>query len=158
MIYPNSVSTPSVSLLPRERPWLIFEGKPQFDPAKFQGNGQRILVIDDETSIADSLAEILTDYGYDAVAFYDGHAAIAATQKMCPDLVLCDVVMPRLNGVDTVLAIRELCSTARIFLFSGQATTTDILEKARAQGHLFEVLPKPIHPDELLKKLAKKNN
>jgi len=158
MIYCNSVATPSVSFCPRVRPRVIFESKPQFDPSKFQGNGQRILVIDDEASIADSLAEILTDYGYRALAFYDGHAAIAATRERCPDLVLCDVIMPRLNGVDTVLAIRELCLSARIFLFSGQATTTDILKKARAQGHWFEVLPKPIHPNELLKKLAMKTN
>jgi DNA-binding response OmpR family regulator len=157
MIYSYN-ATPSLSFCPRQRPRLIFEGKPQSDPPKFQGNGQRILVIDDEVNIADSLAEILSDYGYQALAFYDGHTAIAATREMCPDLVLCDVVMPRLDGVDTVLAIRELCSTARIFLFSGQASTTDILEKARAQGHWFEVLPKPIHPNELLKKLAMKNN
>ena len=116
------------------------------------------MIIDDEASIADSLAEILSDCGYEAHAFYDGNAATAATREMCPDLVLSDVVMPRLNGVDTVLAIRELCPTTRIFLFSGQATTTDILEKARAQGHFFEVLPKPIHPNELLIKLATKNN
>src|SRR5207302_733908 len=115
---------------PRRPPLLVFESKPQFEPSKIQGNGQRILVIDDEASIADSLAEILSDYGYQALAFYDGHAAIAAAREKCPDLVLCDVIMPQLNGVDTVLAIRELCSTARILLFSGQATTTDILDKA----------------------------
>src|ERR1043166_3881339 len=109
MIYPKSVTTPSISFCPRQRPLSIFQGRPQFDPAKFQGNGQRILVIDDEATIADSLVEILTDYGYQALAFYDGHTAIAATREMCPDLVLCDVVMPRLDGVDTVLAIRELC-------------------------------------------------
>jgi len=158
MIYSNNAATSSVSFCPRPRPQLTFESKPQFDPSKFQGNGRRIMIIDDEASIADSLAEILSDCGYEAHAFYDGHAAIAATREMCPDLVLSDVVMPRLNGVDTVLAIRELCPTTRIFLFSGQATTTDILEKARAQGHFFEVLPKPIHPNELLIKLATKNN
>ncbi|HMC29584.1 MAG TPA: response regulator [Candidatus Angelobacter sp.] len=158
MIYRNSLATPPALFCPRRPPLLVFESKPQFEPSKVQGNGQRILVIDDEASIADSLAEILSEYGYQALAFYDGHAAIAATREKCPDLVLCDVIMPQLNGVDTVLAIRELCSTARILLFSGQATTTDILEKARAQGHWFEVLPKPIHPNELLKRLATKKN
>lgn len=157
MIYSDSAATTSVLFSPRERPRSIFEGGPQFDPSKFQGNGQRILVIDDEAYIADSLAEILTGYGYEALPFYDGEGAIAATRETCPDLVLCDVLMPRLNGVETVLAIRELCSTVRILLFSGQASTIDILEKAQTQGHFFEVLPKPIHPNELLKKLAKKS-
>jgi CheY-like chemotaxis protein len=62
--------------------------------------------------------------------------------------------MPKLNGVDTVLAIRELCPSTKILLFSGQAGTTNILEAARAEGHEFEMLPKPIHPEQLLKKLS----
>ena len=62
--------------------------------------------------------------------------------------------MPRRNGVETVVAIREFCPATRILLFSGQAGTADILEEARAHGHQFELLPKPIHPDLLLKKLA----
>jgi DNA-binding response OmpR family regulator len=158
MIAPRRAATPPPFFSPRKQPLLVFEGKPQFNPSQFGGNGQRILIIDDEATIADSLAEILNDYGYKALAFYDGPAAITATREQCPDLVLCDVIMPRLNGVDTVLAIQEICSTARILLFSGQVSTTDILEKARANGHFFEVLPKPIHPDELLKRLATKNN
>ena len=121
-----------------------------------QGSGQRILVVDDEISIADSLAEILSDCGYDALALYDGHSAIEAAQEKCPDTVICDVLMPKLNGIDTVTAIRELCPHARILLFSGQAGTADIMKKAREKGQWFELLPKPIHPNDLLRKLAMK--
>src|SRR5262245_17386166 len=105
-------------------------------------------------SIADTLAEILRGAGYDAVPFYAGQPAIDFARQDCPDIVLSDVVMPKLNGVDTVLAIRELCPATRILLFSGQASTSDILEQARAKGHEFELLPKPVHPDEILKKLS----
>lgn len=136
----------------------FFDKKIQSDRSRLEGNGQRILVVDDEIPIADSLAEILSEHGYDALAVYDGGAAIAATREKCPDLVLCDVVMPQINGVDTAIAIRELCSHARIFLFSGQASTVDILKNARAKGHTFEVLPKPMHPDELLSRLATKRS
>lgn len=122
--------------------------------SKGTGSSKRILVIDDEALIADSLTEILNQRGYQALAFYQGRAAINAVRKQCPDFVLSDVVMPELNGVETVLAIRRLCPRARILLFSGQATSTDVLEKARARGHDFELLPKPIHPDRLLKKLS----
>ncbi len=128
------------------------------DPSRVQGEGQKILVIDDETAIADSLAEILSDHGYEVVAAYDGPAAIALARETCPDVVLCDVVMPLLNGVDTAIAIRQICPKARIFLFSGQAGTTDIMKNARAQGHSFELLPKPMHPDELLGRIFKKRN
>ena len=115
---------------------------------------KRVLVIDDEIAIADSLTEILNVSGYDAFAFYNGDDAIEFARRHCPDLVISDVIMPKLNGVDTVLSIRKLCPATRILLFSGQAGTAEILQKAHAKGHQFELLPKPIHPDALLKKLS----
>jgi DNA-binding NtrC family response regulator len=115
---------------------------------------QRVLVIDDEAGIADSLTDILILHGYDAVAFHDGLSAIESARNHCPNIVVSDVIMPKLNGVDTVAAIHEFCPDVRILLLSGQAITTDILEKGRASGHEFEVLPKPIHPSLLLKKIS----
>jgi DNA-binding NtrC family response regulator len=115
----------------------------------------RVLIIDDEADIADSLTDILILHGYDAVAFHDGVSAIESARHHCPTVVISDVVMPKLNGVDTVTAIHEVCPTVRILLLSGQALTTDILEKARESGHEFEVLPKPIHPYLLLKKISR---
>ncbi|HLY99982.1 MAG TPA: response regulator [Candidatus Angelobacter sp.] len=117
-------------------------------------NAKRILVIDDEVSIADSLTEILSGYGYDAVACYDGQAAIDAARGECPDVVISDVIMPGKNGVETALAIRELCPKIRVLLFSGQTATMNLLNQARLSGHEFEILPKPVHPTELLKKLS----
>jgi DNA-binding response OmpR family regulator len=115
---------------------------------------QRVLVIDDEVDIAESLTDILILHGYDAVACHDGQSAIESARDHCPDIVVSDVVMPQLNGVDTVAAIHEFCPEVRILLLSGQALTTDIINKARASGHEFEVLPKPIHPYLLLKKIS----
>ena len=125
----------------------------QSESSKTQKTARRILVIDDEVSIADSLAEILTSQGFEATAFYRGQSAIDFARKHCPDIVLSDVVMPKLNGVETALAIRQLCPATRILLFSGQAGTTNILERAREGGHEFELLSKPLHPDALLKRL-----
>jgi DNA-binding NtrC family response regulator len=115
---------------------------------------QRVLVIDDEADIADSLTDILILHGYDAVAFHDGPSAIESARDHCPSIVVSDVIMPKLNGVDTVAAIHEFCPEVRILLLSGQALTTDIMEKARASGHEYEILPKPIHPYLLLKKIS----
>ncbi len=114
----------------------------------------RVLVIDDEPAIADSLMEILNGQGYEAVACYDGKSAIDAARAECPDLVLTDIVMPRMNGIDTAIAIQDLCPSARVVLFSGQARAVDVLAQARAKGRQFELLPKPIHPELLLKKLS----
>jgi len=115
-----------------------------------------ILVIDDEEAIADSLTEILSNGGNDAHACYSGNEAIESARNQCPDMVLSDVIMPKLNGIDTVLVITKICPQTRILLFSGQAGTTDLLENARAQGHNFELLHKPVHPEQLLKRLSKK--
>jgi CheY-like chemotaxis protein len=118
------------------------------------GKGLRVFVVDDEKLVADSLAEILRRFSYNAVAFYSGESAIESAREQCPDVVLSDVIMPRLNGVETVLKIRELCPHTRILLLSGNAATADLLRAARAHGQEFELLPKPIHPDELLRKLV----
>src|ERR1700731_2471206 len=92
---------------------------------------QRVLVIDDEADIADSLTDILILHGYDAVAFHDGLSAIESARNHWPDNVFFDVVMPKLNGVDTVVAIYEFCPEVRILVLSGQALPADILENAR---------------------------
>jgi CheY-like chemotaxis protein len=114
---------------------------------------KRVLVIDDEAFIADSLSEILNRSGFDAVAFYHGQKAIDAARQQCPDAVVSDVVMPKLDGVELALTIREMCPATRILLFSGQAGSAHILQEARRQGHEFEVLTKPIHPLKLLERL-----
>lgn len=135
---------------------IAFSSKTEFDRRKSTAKTKRVLVVDDEEVIADSVTEILNNGGYEAHGFYSGEEAIEFAGKHCPDLVLSDVIMPKLNGIDTVLAIKKLCPNARIILFSGQAATSDLLESARALGHTFEMLPKPIHPEQLLKKLATK--
>jgi CheY-like chemotaxis protein len=154
--YPDHASIIPSLFAYKKAPLRITGIRPQPGPLQTQGDGQRVLVVDDEVCIADSLAEILSDHGYEALAVYNGQAAIASTRERCPDIVICDVVMPLLNGVDTVMTIRELCPQTRILLFSGQAGTTDILKDARTKGHWFEVLGKPIHPDDLLRRLAMK--
>jgi CheY-like chemotaxis protein len=113
----------------------------------------RVLVVDDEAIIADTLALILNRNGFEAVACYGGHQAVEAARKTAFETVLSDVAMPHFDGVEAAIAIRELCPTARIVLFSGQSATVEILERARERGHDFELLPKPIHPADLLKHL-----
>jgi len=113
----------------------------------------RVLVVDDERLVADTLSEILKRFKYDAVPFYNGETAIEAARERCPDYVLSDVIMPRLNGVETVLKIREICPRTRVILLSGNAATANLLAQAHSEGHDFQLLAKPIHPDELLRHL-----
>lgn len=115
---------------------------------------KRVYVIDDEVYIADTLVEILNDSGYEARAFYNGKAAIDVAMQKSPDIVISDVMMPGLNGVETALLIRGLCPDTHIILFSGQAGALNLLDHARAKGNEFELLLKPIHPDDLLERLS----
>ena len=109
-----------------------------------------ILVADDEKRIADTLALILTSKGYTAQIAYDGASALAMCRGRVPDLVLSDVVMPGMNGIELAIAVRQEFPACQILLFSGQAATTMILEDAARQGYDFEILAKPVHPEELL--------
>src|SRR5258708_22760425 len=117
-------------------------------------NGKpKVLVADDERVIADTLAIILTKHGYDAPAVYTGTAAVERARSVRPDLVISDVIMPDMNGIDAAIKIRAMLPSCKILLFSGQAATADLLETARQQGHEFEILAKPVHPQDLLAKL-----
>jgi CheY-like chemotaxis protein len=113
----------------------------------------KIIVVDDEPIIADTLVNILTGEGHDAVAVSDGKSAIQWAEMIRPDAVVTDVIMPGMDGIDTAKAIMKFLPNCRIILFSGQAATSGLLAKARAEGCLFEVLPKPINPEILLEKL-----
>jgi CheY-like chemotaxis protein len=115
---------------------------------------RRVLVVDDEQVIADTLSIILNKAGFDASPVYTGTAAVESARTMQPDLIISDVIMPDMNGIEAAIQIRAFLPNCKILLFSGQAATADLLESARAKGHEFEILAKPVHPQDLLAKLA----
>ncbi len=113
----------------------------------------KVLVVDDERVIADTLAMILNQSGFDARAVYSGEKAVETAGTFAPDMLITDVIMADLNGIDAAIQIRALLPKIKILLFSGQAATADLLEKARAEGYEFDILAKPVHPQDLLNKL-----
>src|SRR5579862_3283643 len=117
----------------------------------------KVLVVDDERVIADTLAMILNQSGFEARAVYSGEKAVELAASFAPDMLITDVIMADLNGIDAAIMIRALLPSIKILLFSGQAATADLLEKAHAQGYDFEILAKPVHPQDLLSKLRSVN-
>jgi CheY-like chemotaxis protein len=113
----------------------------------------RVLVVDDQKLIADTIAEILEGAGFHALAAYDGWTALEAAPAFKPDYLLTDVLMPRMNGVQLAIAIRRNYPGVRILLFSGQAGTTELMHESRKQGYDFELIAKPIHPLKLIEHL-----
>jgi CheY-like chemotaxis protein len=115
--------------------------------------GPFIVVADDEKRIADTLALILVSKGYAAEAAHDGASALEICRQRVPDLVVSDVVMPGMNGIELAIAIRQQFRGCQILLFSGQAETSEILEDAKRRGYDFELLAKPLHPEQLLARI-----
>ena len=114
---------------------------------------RKVLVADDEQVIANTLAIILNQAGFEARAVYSGEKAIEALESFQPDMLISDVIMTGMTGIEAAIATRDKMPACKILLFSGQAATADLLEKARQDGHEFEILAKPVHPTDLLAKL-----
>lgn len=112
-----------------------------------------VFVVDDEHVIASSLATILRHLGFDATSFTDPVAALKAARSRHPDLLITDVVMPELSGIELAVQVEASCPECKMLLFSGQASTADLLRAARADGHDFEFVLKPVHPKDLLSKI-----
>lgn len=115
-----------------------------------------ILVVDDQPLIADTTRDVLNRLGFKAVSAYNGRSALKIAAKLKPDYLLTDVLMPGMNGVDLAIALQKEMPKTKIVLFSGQAGITDIVSKAQADGHTFDLLAKPIHPEKLLEHLKRK--
>jgi CheY-like chemotaxis protein len=113
----------------------------------------KVLVADDEMVIADTLAMILNRSGFDARAVYSGEMALELASTFRPAMLISDVIMLGMNGIDAAIRIRAMLPSIKILLFSGQASTADLLEKARALGHEFDILAKPVHPKDIIAKL-----
>jgi DNA-binding NtrC family response regulator len=113
-----------------------------------------VLVVDDEAIIADTLVAILAHHNIAAMAAYNGKSALEIARVIPPDLLLSDVVMPDMSGIDLAIAVRQAIPDCKVLLFSGQAATVDLLGHAREAGHNFTTLEKPIHPTDLLARIS----
>jgi DNA-binding NtrC family response regulator len=116
---------------------------------------RKVLIADDERSIAETLKMILVKEGLEAIAVYDGRQAIERARDWKPDLYLSDVVMPYVNGIQAGIEIAGMLPDCKVLLLSGQAAVHDLMHEARSRGYNFEILTKPVHPAELLRAVRK---
>lgn len=118
----------------------------------------RVLVVDDETVIADTITKILSLNGYAATAAYDGDSALESALVRPPNLLLTDVILPGMNGIELAQTVKRVFPDCKILLFSGQASTSDLMSSAFRAGHRFTLLNKPMPPDQLLAAVAEHLN
>lgn len=115
-----------------------------------------ILVADDERVVAESLVQILQQEGFETAYALNGEAAVQSARENRPDVVICDILMPVMNGLEAAKQIRTILPQTNIILFSGQAAAAKLLERAEADGYRFELLAKPVDPEVLLAIIARK--
>ena len=123
------------------------------DSVEPRANRLRVLVVDDHKLIADTLAEILENEGFDAGVAYNGRDAFDVVPSFRPNCILSDVLMPVMNGIELGIAIRKTYPTVTVILFSGQAGISELLQEGLRGGYEFELIAKPIHPLRLVDRL-----
>ena len=123
-------------------------------PASSQRSASsRVYIVDDEWTIASTLAAILCNEGFQAQAFHNPDQVLVRSMEHPPDILITDVMMPGMSGIELAISLRRAGHEGRIILFSGQAGSTDLLADARRRGYDFELLEKPLHPLQLLLRL-----
>ncbi len=114
--------------------------------------GSKLLIVDDDEDFGASLAEALEMQGHKVDIATTGEDGIAAAGRAHYDVILMDVALPGLNGVDSLLAIQETNPGVRCFLMTGYSA--DHLAARAIEAGAIEVLTKPLDPDELARRLA----
>jgi CheY-like chemotaxis protein len=115
-----------------------------------------VFVVDDEPVIASTLAAILQMHGFSAKFFTSPLEALAAARTKSPDLLISDVEMPGVSGINLAIRMKAQYPTCKILLFSGRPSTLDLLDSARTQGHDFDLLLKPVFPPEFISEIRKR--
>lgn len=111
---------------------------------------QKILIVEDEKLIRESIFELLTDEGFECSQAENGRIGISAAKKYLPDLILCDIKMPGLNGYQVLQELRKdnLTSTIPLIFLSALADSKDVRTGMNLGAD--DYIAKPFLPDELI--------
>jgi DNA-binding response OmpR family regulator len=112
-----------------------------------------ILVVDDDQAVADSLVQVLNMVGFNAIPLYSGSDAVEQATQKPYDVLISDVVMAGMTGIDAAIEICKVLPNCKVLLISGNIETSDLLMAAHDLGHDFDILAKPFHPSEIIDRL-----
>jgi DNA-binding NtrC family response regulator len=106
--------------------------------------------VDEESVTADTLAELLRHNGYATEAAYDGTGALERALLSPPELVITDVALPGMSGVQLAITIKRVYPNCKILLYSGQVSTPELISSRHCAPYDFTLLSKPVRPRDLL--------
>jgi two-component system chemotaxis response regulator CheY len=113
------------------------------------GDKKRILLVDDSAFLRNSLKKILEDGGYEVAGMAEnGIEALTKYKELRPDLVLMDVIMPRMNGLETLKTLRSLDPNAAIVMVSSMSAKSNVVDCLQAGAKSY--LLKPFEPSKVL--------
>lgn len=116
---------------------------------------RKILLVDDEVGFAEILRDLIVMDGYEVILVYDGQEALDQLNIFTPDLIISDIMMPRVGGLELYHRIRETPSFSKVpFLFISGFEDNRILKDIH-DDELFGILNKPIDMEQIQKLLAK---
>jgi DNA-binding NtrC family response regulator len=115
---------------------------------------QTVFVVDDEPGTALIIASILNASGFQATAFTDAEKVMQAAESCCPSILVSDVFMPQMNGVDLAIKFKAAYPECKILLFSAYPSANGLMEVATEKGHTFRLMSKPILPNDLVTAVA----
>ena len=104
-----------------------------------------VFIVDEEYLLASNLAEFLRMEGFEARSFAAPLEALEAAHESPPELLIADVALRPISGIELANTMREICPACKVLLFSSFADTNGLLEAADATGHDFALFPGPVH-------------
>lgn len=123
-------------------------------PETVSNNPPLILTIDDEKFIRDSFTDILEDNGYEVIQAENGHIGLEKIREHKPDLILCDLQMPEMNGLEVVRTVKEKFEKIPILIVSGAGVLDDAIEAVRLGA--WDYLVKPLFNLDVLLQAVEK--
>lgn len=111
---------------------------------------RRILIVEDEKVVAETLGQILRVHGYSVRIAHSAEEALDVISLWSPHLAILDVMLPKMNGIQLAMVLKDQIRDCGILLFSGQPSVEDLIAQARLDGLQFDILAKPVHPSVML--------
>lgn len=113
----------------------------------------RILIVDDEKEFAAALTERLCLRGYDATAIFSPEDAPALAKEIQPDVILLDLKLPGVSGIEMLMTMREFVPGVEIILLTGHMDLAQRIQGMRLDA--FDYIMKPIQIADLIEKIEK---